>query len=398
MVSPQSLVPFISVRKILSTPATLMAGALCLLALYLSLNGSPSGAVLAILFAAGGYVQGRRSRTQPRELGNVGKSKQGGVPIEVLDILSSALNAPTRDMDQVRSIISDAAGQLSRSFTELSSLVRVQQDGLSQMVRDVKGDETSTGSVTVGGLAHEMAGTASLLSRFVMMVVGISKQSMDLYYCVELISERLNGVLGLLRDVQAIANQTSLLALNAAIESARAGDAGRTFQVVATGVRELAERSKKVSDEITEQVNQAGAAVQKAMVLTEQNASQDLTVLLTSKVRIDELGVGIETLDRTMREKLVSLGDLSNQIANNTAISVRALQFEDIGRQILERSGQGLEGLQTILTSVGEQAINENAAASDLAELTKSLIAAQIANAGHKPDQATVAVGEVELF
>ncbi|MCB2065865.1 MAG: chemotaxis protein [Erythrobacter sp.] len=56
-------------------------------------------------------------------------------------------------------------------------------------------------------------------------------------------------------EISEIADRTNILALNAAIEAARAGDAGRTFAVVATEVKDLSGQVHRASDEITRTID-----------------------------------------------------------------------------------------------------------------------------------------------
>jgi len=65
--------------------------------------------------------------------------------------------------------------------------------------------------------------------------------------------------------ISAIAEQTNMLALNATIESARAGEAGLGFAVVAGEVKELAGQTAKAIEEITQQVHAIQSATEGAV-------------------------------------------------------------------------------------------------------------------------------------
>lgn len=61
------------------------------------------------------------------------------------------------------------------------------------------------------------------------------------------------------QDIEQIAETTNILALNATIEAMRAGDAGRTFAVVANEVKTLAGETRKATDEISDVIETLGS-------------------------------------------------------------------------------------------------------------------------------------------
>ncbi|MFC3138633.1 methyl-accepting chemotaxis protein [Shewanella submarina] len=111
----------------------------------------------------------------------------------------------------------------------------------------------------------------------------------------------------MLKDNQAIAEQTNMLALNAAIEAARAGEMGRGFAVVADEVRALATRSGNNSNLAQDVLSELAAQAELLLELepesplTTVDTRQSQAVLQHLASELDSLSQALESMNRSAK-------------------------------------------------------------------------------------------------
>lgn len=127
--------------------------------------------------------------------------------------------------------IAEAAQNLAESCTKQAEAIHTFREDISvtnQLVRENAKD----------------AEDANKLSDSIRSEVVVSKEKMEeLVEAMKAIFDASKKVSGVIGDIESIADQTNLLAINAAIEASRAGAAGKSFAVVASSVKQLAEKS-----------------------------------------------------------------------------------------------------------------------------------------------------------
>ncbi|WP_019120973.1 methyl-accepting chemotaxis protein [Brevibacillus massiliensis] len=192
---------------------------------------------------------------------------------------------------------------------------------------------------------------------------------------VKQLEEKAQEIFGLVEVIREIAEQTNLLALNAAIESARAGEAGRGFSVVAEEVRKLADRTqesvKKISSisvgiqtETSEVVSSLQAGYQeveqgsKKMEETGQifsNIYRSFTNMAENIKNSSERLQVIEAKSKDINRLIEQIASVSEEIAAGVEETAASAQQQNSSVEFIDKSVQLLGQLSSDLQSTSSK-------------------------------------------
>ena len=124
------------------------------------------------------------------------------------------------------------------------------------------------------------------------------------------LDEQTRKITSIVQTIHEIANQTNILAINAAIESARAGDQGRGFSVVAEEVRKLAARTQTSTREIATMIE----AICKGTGHALTGIAEMMTQTQEGLTLANQAGVAIEQI-RASNQEMTGLIDCFSVVA-----------------------------------------------------------------------------------
>lgn len=153
--------------------------------------------------------------------------------------------------------------------------------------------------------------------------------------------DQIDAIIDLIADV---AQQTNLLALNAAIESARAGEAGRGFSVVADEVRSLSLRTQDATEKVYRLVKQLQTKASEALLQMNENTT------LSEACQTE--ATQAQAAFNQVREAVGVIRNMNHQIAS--AVAEQSVVAEDISQRLVhiqEASDEALNASEQSLTS-----------------------------------------------
>ncbi len=211
---------------------------------------------------------------------------------------------------QKKDSVSSQLGELRAA--KMLTLMKGNQNDLRFVTGELETTETDTQrvvSVSAGGLknANDIVTTMGALSGTLEKMTSASS----------VLDNHTSAINEMVAAIGSVADQTNLLALNAAIEAARAGEHGRGFAVVADEVRNLAETTKKTTEQIA---NMVAGIVDSAKDVVEGTTEMSEATTRFSEVahefssNFEEFsGVSLTIFERISQARMLNLFNLLKQ-------------------------------------------------------------------------------------
>jgi methyl-accepting chemotaxis protein len=186
---------------------------------------------------------------------------------------------------------------------------------------------------------------------------------------VDSLSTKLEAITEITNVIKKIAGQTNLLALNAMIESARAGENGRGFTVVADEIGKLSEQTTESIAGIETIINEVGSAIDKTREYMKQGTESAHKTAEVSR----ESGKAFDTTSRTIAGVIHDIQEIINSIILISKEKDEVVNtMEDISGYI-QQSSASTEEISMSLEEQASSMDNVNLSAQELQKIANEL-------------------------
>lgn len=276
------------------------------------------------------------------------------------DELSAYSEEMKTSSDQITNVSQEIARGTEIQASKMIEISIVMND-MSKSVKQVanRAQKVAESAFETNQMVQEVGQTSEVFATRIEEI----KNAVDLSAQVILeLNEKSKRITEITQLITAIADQTNLLALNAAIESARAGEHGKGFVVVADEVKKLSYESRKSAEkianiikEVLQGTDDAVASMEKGKRKVEESAE----FLKNSLEKINKILQSVEEVSIMIKDIALAAKEQSNAIENVTS------SIEEISLIAEENAS----GTQEVSASTEEQ----NSIMDDLAQKAQEL-------------------------
>lgn len=247
--------------------------------------------------------------------------------------LGDSFERMVRSLQSLVSDIQHNSMSLNNTAAQLHEAALSQQLGASEQASAV--EETRRILTTLSSSAKEIAAATSAVYTNAEVAQKTNNQTAVAIRELSGHTARIGEIVSFIKD---IANKSDLLALNAALEGTKAGEAGRSFSLVATQMQRLAEQimgSLKDIDALTEDIRRATHSTVSAVEQTSRLSTQTTESAGSIAEAIQEQQVGTQQ-STTAMDQISAVAQKSVSASTDLVSASRQLQaLSDTFQQVV---------------------------------------------------------------
>jgi methyl-accepting chemotaxis protein len=251
-----------------------------------------------------------------------------------------------RTLEGIRQELSNTSETVEAATVDLSSRFRVLAEQALEQAHKVADVVALAGSITIDGERESfdqvVVDMQGIIAEMIENIVQLSKRAMSMVYLLDDVQKDVAELLHSVGDVDSINRQTNFLALNATIEAHRAGEAGKTFAVVAQEVRNLSRTTAEVAEKMHHKIDALAAGINRGHAILREIADTDMSPQMLAKEHVDRtmdsLVKQTEQFQSVLRQSAAASSEMSQTIGH----MVTRMQFQDLSKQRLEAVSDSL--------------------------------------------------------
>ena len=283
-----------------------------------------------------------------------------------LNAMSDSLRQVGRQSREITSTLNASAAQIRASTQQQAASVEEQLAALQETAATA--DEITHSGARIAARAQEViqaAQAAVQTSANGLRAVAEAARAMDairdqgevVAANIVALSEKTQAIGEIIMTVNDISERSHLLALNAAIEAAAAGENGRSFAVVASELKVLADQAKEATLQVRSILGEIQRGINTSVMLTEEAVKR----VAVGRERSDVTERTIEEITASVQESVQTFQQI---VASTNQQQIGIEQVMSALQNIRQASKQTAAGTRELDTAAG-----------NLADLSRQLVA-----------------------